>query len=193
MGRDSQVGGGSRQAISRFNPRAPRGARQLLRSRGPRELLFQSTRPAWGATPCHVKQYQFVSVSIHAPRVGRDLVPSTIARNTMCFNPRAPRGARRGAPAFAFSDCNVSIHAPRVGRDARILSTASLALRFNPRAPRGARRISLYLDNRPIRVSIHAPRVGRDNSRLTTELARRVSIHAPRVGRDPPCSAITGT
>ena len=56
---------------------------------------FQSTRPAWGATGNSYNNYANSYVSIHAPRVGRD--SSTLALNPprARFNPRAPRGARR--------------------------------------------------------------------------------------------------
>ncbi len=212
-----------------FNPRAPRGARPVpgnrfslriwFQSTRPawgatsmpvemrKRLTFQSTRPAWGATCGYANPTETIRVSIHAPRVGRDLIADSslispqmfqstrpawgatlIARresSTSCgFNPRAPRGARRGNGYWASdSDC-VSIHAPRVGRD---VSCASIA--FNAV------------------VSIHAPRVGRDDpvrpgatagalfqstrpawgataTERTISLAVIVSIHAPRVGRD---------
>ena len=61
-------------------------------------------------------------VSIHAPRVGRDDGLPRCSPPSVCFNPRAPCGARLPSthirPHFFF----VSIHAPRVGRDT--LSTA---------------------------------------------------------------------
>ncbi len=80
-------------AIS-FNPRAPRGARRHGVVPGLTVKLFQSTRPARGATTIPFRGGVFVRVSIHAPRAGRDVGPSSPAM--------APR---------------VSIHAPRAGRD----------------------------------------------------------------------------
>jgi len=123
-----------------FNPRAPRGARLTAQptqtsgspgfqstrpARGAtKELLailedawFQSTRPARGATPTSSACGRMRSVSIHAPRAGRDGQTQRGGTTTPCFNPRAPRGARPGN------------------------SGACRAwTRFNPRAPRGARR-----------------------------------------------------
>ena len=142
--------------------------------------MFQSTRPAWGATPFLPAPRNPTYVSIHAPRVGRDeldldlrrsyqLFQSTrpawgatgarnlVSRPDLCFNPRAPRGARLGylcsllmgkefqstRPAWGATDeiggsvdvRIVSIHAPRVGRD----------------TPRGKakRRIRLFQSTRP--------------------------------------------
>src|SRR5439155_1219962 len=80
--------------FTRFNPRAPRGARPLHLAGQAADLVFQPTRPARGATaasrlPCREPQ-----VSTHAPRAGRDYM--TWAR---LIEPR------------------VSTHAPRAGRD----------------------------------------------------------------------------
>ena len=114
-GRDSSRGSGFR-AHSRFNPRAPCGARLLLSCRifriesfNPRapcgarrrfaqdtvqKRLFQSTRPVRGATCRVYEQDSCYQVSIHAPRAGRDQ-----------------------AGDYADGYGNVSIHAPRAGRD----------------------------------------------------------------------------
>ena len=111
-----------------------------MRSRNwPQTSKFQSTRPAGGATKVTRSLVATVIVSIHAPRGGRDYATFYIPRRFMCFNPRAPRGAR---PARAKKRDNdgvfqstrpaggatppdvapvaldvVSIHAPRGGRD----------------------------------------------------------------------------
>ena len=60
--------------------------------------LFQSTRPARGATPRMDRKAPIKNISIHAPREGRD--PGT-------FRIR--------------DDGRISIHVPREGRDAKIL------------------------------------------------------------------------
>ena len=100
-----------------FNPRAPCGARLIegfevlvlggISIHAPRvgrdakvqvvilsEMLFQSTRPVWGATSCHDSILILLRISIHAPRVGRD------------------REQMEGV-----IETKISIHAPRVGRD----------------------------------------------------------------------------
>ena len=102
-----------------FNPRAPRGARLVVDQTLFKLQKFQSTRPAWGATKAFYLRQQSERVSIHAPRVGRDAAsgaycgirivsihaprvgrdatcPAVVICNC-CFNPRAPRGARRKA------------------------------------------------------------------------------------------------
>ena len=78
-----------------FNPRAPRGARPVETIRILMGHTFQSTRPAWGATWKRGELYSLkifqstrpawgatdvphlwrddVAISIHTPRVGRDI------------------------------------------------------------------------------------------------------------------------
>ena len=82
--------------IANFNPRAPCGARRSLRQFAGWGPKFQSTRPVWGATGGLQVHSQRDYISIHAPRVGRDLT-------------QLP----------GFSGVDISIHAPRVGRDSK--------------------------------------------------------------------------
>ena len=139
-----------------------------------------------GATFCLLRCTVLASVSIHAPRAGRDGVSSSSPAREICFNPRAPCGARHSFPVpspYSFS-------------------------RFNPRAPCGARPggglVTLvyhgFQSTRPVRgatsnghgrrhyqcVSIHAPRAGRDVGSHKLKASTGVSIHAPRAGRDGP-------
>ena len=120
-----------------FNPRAPCGARPRRLIRPTPRPTFQSTRPVRGATSNspHLKTPK--TISIHAPRAGRDtarLPPICSASN---FNPRAPCGARRRP-------------APKAPKQTR---------HFNPRAPCGARpsfitpssQQSLFQSTRPVR------------------------------------------
>ena len=102
--------------------------------------VFQSTRPARGATSSgHTRSggcgFQSVApregrdgtgagggpngnaISIHAPREGRDQASVFKDLDNLYFNPRAPRGARRTAHSDKAEQLNISIHAPREGRD----------------------------------------------------------------------------
>ena len=145
---------------------------------------FQSTRPVWGATSCAssspgrtahfnprapcgarlqpLKKFSIASsISIHAPRVGRDIQQAKIPHCYGRFQSTRPVwGATRigtlqdackrfqstrpvwGATCYSRAGCCVgciSIHAPRVGRDYVVTSAWQPSL-----------------------ISIHAPRVGRD-------------------------------
>ena len=60
-------------------------------------------------------------------------------RTTPNFNPRTPRGVRRGPSGSRTAGGNISIHAPRAGRD-----------------------ILIEVDGKTVVISIHAPHAGRD-------------------------------
>ena len=169
-------------------------------------VTFQSTRPMRGATSSPLGQPKGAAVSIHAPHAGRDVSLQRLLFRVLCFNPRAPCGARH--------------------TDFSLLRTC---FSFNPRAPCGARHALRcpsdstrgFQSTRPMRgatrttsvttvimpVSIHAPHAGRDNAEMqsagqdlvfqstrpmrgaTTKQrarydSRHVSIHAPHAGRD---------
>ena len=122
-----------------FNPRAPCGARRRIAYELMPYWMFQSTRPVRGATKGKAPAGGTQGVSIHAPRAGRDCGSYQILPQDLCFNPRAPCGARhmvpdqdlsiglfqstrpvRGATYLIRRSCccvPVSIHAPRAGRD----------------------------------------------------------------------------
>jgi len=123
-------------------------------------------------------------ISIHAPRVGRDVNRNAVACNSKGFQStrpawgategkafingyfyisiHAPRVGRDKVTFLIFRPSIISIHAPRVGRDPCDIRYSKGIFNFNPRAPRGARRVNhrFYPEFQPI--SIHAPRVGRD-------------------------------
>ena len=130
-------------------------------------LLFQSTRPVRGATVhTGIRAYD-TSVSIHAPRAGRDDIGRSRRQSTAKFQSTRPvRGAthdhgrdRRGA--------RVSIHAPRAGRDADQLRHICVINSFNPRAPCGARLAKVsdlswgvwFQSTRPVRGATRAPAI----------------------------------
>ena len=166
-----------------FNPRAPCGARHSRGILSDFPTVFQSTRPVWGATISYCLLRVHCVVSIHAPRVGRDLFFIRLDNGIPCFNPRAPCGARPSS----------------------IMQTAARSS-FNPRAPCGARPCtshradggSEFQSTRPMRGA--TSRI--DFSRLSiqfqstrpmrgaTSIAGKrkgldgVSIHAPHAGRD---------
>ncbi len=206
-GRDSVRRSGFPRTRS-FNPRAPCGARHPHRGQWDIEGVFQSTRPVRGATCVFVCGCGRSDVSIHAPRAGRDTGGRSWLHRRMCFNPRAPCGARRGTTvsavlALLFQSTRpvrgatqeqaersvqgrVSIHAPRAGRDRGNLESVLTVTEFQSTRPvRGATAV-YALSSCRIRVSIHAPRAGRDPRRRAAADVLGVSIHAPRAGRDPP-------
>ena len=59
------------------------------------ELIFQSARPVRGATACQISRSLLLSISIRAPRAGRDQLRWRRSSPFCHFNPRAPCGARQ--------------------------------------------------------------------------------------------------
>ena len=189
-----------------FNPRSPCGERHLPMTRMQVSEIFQSTLPVWGATQAE-GQFPLVSphfnprspcgerrnrtgkaerrkkISIHAPRVGSDLL--LLLRLPLL---------------------DISIHAPRVGSDEDVERITDKNQHFNPRSPCGERPVRLgenildlkFQSTLPVwgatglpdgpkdrtDISIHAPRVGSDGAGQVRPFCQVISIHAPRVGSD---------
>ena len=102
------------------------------------------------------------SISIHAPRAGRDRCGLTQTQGGKVFQSTRPV---RGATVRVVSviiDGKISIHAPRAGRDGGCGCRLSQRQDFNPRAPCGARRDFREIPEDEEGISIHAPRAGRD-------------------------------
>ena len=111
---------------------------------------FQSTLPVWGATgrvsssrcryayfnprsPCGERHplpsadQSIISISIHAPRVGSDVMDAAVG-----------------------IESSISIHAPRVGSDGATRAASRLREYFNPRSPCGERRSPKLPDSRKL-------------------------------------------
>ena len=56
-----------------FNPLSPHGERPNVESGIYGMIKFQSTLPAWGETVRPQEQRRHVAISIHSPRMGRDV------------------------------------------------------------------------------------------------------------------------
>ena len=142
-----------------FNPRAPRGARHPLTMSSARLIMFQSTRPARGATGDAAAPSDSLGVSIHAPRAGRDNIY-----------------AAAGVMGV------VSIHAPRAGRDVRPGCEVAAQECFNPRAPRGARRHLRGGHAHRRRFNPRAPRGARRSTPGALTAVRRFQSTRPARG-----------
>ena len=103
------------------------------------DLIFQSTLPAWGATIKAIGVIGELYISIHAPRMGSDILSTGNSSPERYFNPRSPHGERHFTSSYPAVMLSISIHAPRMGSDTL-----------------GAKRY--MLDD----ISIHAPRMGSD-------------------------------
>ena len=88
----------------------------------------------------HMAGQRAAGISIHAPRMGRDVRRVELgARKYGYFNPRAPYGARPQLPWRAIKRFEFQSTRPVWGATRSSVCTPRLARHFNPRAPYGAR------------------------------------------------------
>ncbi len=203
---------GDMNGEKRFQSTHPARGATLIHLFGRQAHLFQSTHPARGATFAVEALQIMPEISIHAPREGCDhLVDGLLhitgisihAPREGCdgrpalgrpysrshFNPRTPRGVRRGS-VFLLSSSGLfqSTHPargatpglpglcsrvpdfnPRTPRGVRPRGCArgrARQINFNPRTPRGVRRLVALHDGQRLGISIHAPREGCDAAGL---------------------------
>ncbi len=122
-----------------FNPRAPYGARHTEIGLSGDDFKFQSTRPVWSATYGKAFMGNPFIVSIHAPRMERDLIGPQLQVGIQQFQSTRPVWSATETVMQLHVPESVSIHAPRMERDLDSWNLASVFL-----------------------VSIHAPRMERD-------------------------------
>ena len=125
-------------------------------------MRFQSTHPARGATG----QGRIVTgrLTFQSTHPARGATATCWRRPFLAanFNPRTPRGVRRGNGRLHRRREAISIHAPREGCDSASAPSTAQSGHFNPRTPRGVRRLLLLFCFKFQVISIHAPREGCD-------------------------------
>ena len=194
-----------RAGASSFNPRAPRGARHVAgnaRAGRARTVSIRARRAARDCTKTAIRTGSRFQ-SARAARRATITISSPVPSGS--FNPRAPRGARRGAGRHADLRRCFNPRAPRGARpfhrhewpERRAFQSARAARRatwqilfairgscFNPRAPRGARLVMPPSMSCGFRCfNPRAPRGARPRRwRWPRDL--RVSIRARRAARD---------
>ena len=101
--------------------------------------LFQSTLPVWGATQLQVVGRVLGVISIHAPRVGSDVLPRSTELGDTLFQSTLPVWGATAVERTIRTDEAISIHAPRVGSDRADSRFQPARNNFNPRSPCGER------------------------------------------------------
>ena len=132
--------------------------------------VFQSTLPAWGATGRKTTETRVMSISIHAPRMGSDIIH--IIHFGMSFL--------------------ISIHAPRMGSDRRNRNEKVQDFKFQSTLPAWGATV-IPMDNTFERhISIHAPRMGSDDVPEYCSLAfSNFNPRSPHGERQPPIPCIS--
>ena len=190
---------------SHFNPRTPRGVRQVVRRNLQIAGQFQPTHPSRGATfaakcfgqykpisthaplaGCDVRQMQSSferSISTHAPLAGCDHQQRSQHHDAENFNPRTPRGVRRRGKSQNKMTGDFNPRTPRgVRRDAP--GIADILADFNPRTPRGVRPCPMHSPGPSRRFQPTHPSRGATATRSQLKLQHIISTHAPLAGCD---------
>ena len=145
-----------------FNPRSPRGERPPYAANTPSSTIFQSTLPAWGATSSALASPVYVSISIHAPRVGSDAE----------------------SKSAGLSHDGISIHAPRVGSDRGNGDGCTVPNLFQSTLPAWGATMLGVVEEIYNQFQSPLPAWGATQLRRGDADRRSISIHAPRVGSD---------
>ena len=209
MGRDpDQIGPPAFGAD--FNPLSPHGERPAHQIGVVIPADFNPLSPHGERPPPCSWNDHIGFISIHSPRMGRDLNVSG-RRTTSPFQSTLPAWGETFFP-FCPSDLrDISIHSPRMGRDQIVVDYFNSHMdNFNPLSPHGERRRRRIHHAQHEQISIHSPRMGRDcgywrrtactvgfqstlpawgETLAAAEPLRRaaISIHSPRMGRDMLC------
>ena len=126
-------------------------------------LVFQSTRPVWGATPADYPAGWEVVISIHAPRMGRDDMTFDEWQEWKRISIHAPRMGRDWWTKAVLCFRPISIHAPRMGRDTNANTVTVAAGQFQSTRPVWGATVTTVEEAKAKIISIHAPRMGRDD------------------------------
>ena len=152
-----------------------------------------------------------MSISIHAPHTGRDLVSQMEGGSNHQFQSTRPIRGATSFLQFSAGQSIISIHAPHTGRDSSrhcsrrrfgCISIHAPHTGLDTMLGKMTARATKFQSTRPIRgatatgqtpasctaISIHAPHTGRDLTVTLTEMFTIcISIHAPHTGRDSGC------
>ena len=138
--------------------------------------------PHAGRAFAAVKDKDLGPVSTHAPHAGRAAICSSLSTRMICFNSRAPRGARHVDQRPSLPGIQFQLTRPTRGAPG-VKSIKASALSVSTHAPHAGRAEFFLADCDQVAVSTHAPHAGR--ARLQCRVWRRcdVSTHAPHAGR----------
>ena len=103
-----------------FNPRPPCGGRPTYHAYTMDYPEFQSTPPVWGATETMKAEDRARYISIHAPRVGGDVIVVAAVHAASSISIHAPRVGGDTLYSRTRTRIEISIHAPRVGGDPQV-------------------------------------------------------------------------
>ena len=121
-----------------FNPRSPHGERRRCEAIPAICSAFQSTLPAWGATPRSKFIARIRIISIHAPRMGSDLQAKCDSAEADVFQSTPPRmgsDSKYNSAPGGYTDFNPR---SRMGSDRERRHESASNSNFNPRSRTGS-------------------------------------------------------
>ena len=129
---------GGRPVFHGFNPPSPCGeGRRLPMFLHSSSRVFQSTLPVWGGTVAKFAQRaDRAKISIHPPRVGRDLDDLESSFDELHFNPPSPCGEGHLAQLFVSVGSDFNPPSP-CGEGPLTSASDPEATYFNPPSPCG--------------------------------------------------------
>ena len=171
-------------AATNFNPRSPNGLRRTTAIDGLSERLFQSTQPEWAATVPYCWHCGAVMISIHAARMGCDVIADDLTESQINFNPRSPNGLRQNLKTVYHRHIYFN---PRSPNGLRLEMRADEMTRkyFNPRSPNGLRQKTLPVFIHWCKFQSTQPEWAATSNILSMREIIVISIHAARMGCDP--------
>ena len=123
------------------------------------------------------------SISIHSPRMGRDMPLIAYIDMYANFNPLSPHGERLTGYNTSTIICPISIHSPRMGRDSVKFSGAQ-NLTISIHSPRMGRDTLVRGQEAEVRFQSTLPAWGETETAGYFIYCLNISIHSPRMGRD---------
>ena len=146
-----------------FNPLSPCGKRLIfIFPRAPGLKHFNPLSPCGKRPNFHNSSLIDIMISIHSPRVGRDLAGPMFYRCFLYFNPLSPCGKRRGWKYDRSRTCKFQSTLP-VWEETRVDKSSFLChFQFQSTLPVWEETWRWCPRFNQFPISIHSPRVGRD-------------------------------
>ena len=140
--------------------------------------------PRVGRDISHIIHHIQQRISIHPPRVGRDWQPDLLHRQPSDFNPPSPCGEGQSEISVTNSMSTFQSTLPVWGGTLCACRTTRCILDFNPPSPCGEGPncgVKMEVSNE---FQSTLPVWGGTISHIIHHIQQRISIHPPRVGRD---------
>ena len=159
MGRDHPRGGKwSPEAL--FQSTLPAWGETCSPAPARRARRFQSTLPAWGETGPRDLRGGASTISIHSPRMGRDLAAVAVEDREQLFQSTLPAWGETPACVAALAEALFQSTLPAWGETLPELLSATSSVDFNPLSPHGERPASSKVTPLPKRFQSTLPAWG---------------------------------